>query len=193
MGAPSPSRSARGIRLRPIQLDDVEELRLAEFNSLGPGWRFAGATPSPQAFMERIWQGVTVQLLAVRENPRPDHSGRVGWFQAYNAEMDQGVAWIAAANFGPVSAAFGLAAAMFVDYLFDTFAFRKLYIETPESNEQMLTRLVGVIFREEGRLRDRVFRSGRFVDVGIYSISREDWTSAERRLGLASLIEGDRS
>lgn len=36
----------RGVSLRPIGFDDYEALRMAEFTSLGPGWRFSGTTPS---------------------------------------------------------------------------------------------------------------------------------------------------
>ena len=124
----------RGVSLRPIGFDDYEALRMAEFTSLGPGWRFSGTTPSPQTFMERIWQGVTVQLLCVRESD----GEYLGWFQSYNTEPDQGITWLAAANFGGSSSGFGLGMFLFLDYLFDTFPLRKVYIESPAALDPLL-------------------------------------------------------
>jgi len=64
---------------------------------------------------------------------------------------------------------------LFINYLFDTFPLRKLYGEVPGFNLESFVSARGRIFREEGRQRDHEWMFGRYWDLVIVAVWRDDW------------------
>ncbi|HEV7722523.1 MAG TPA: GNAT family protein, partial [Iamia sp.] len=140
-------------------------------------------TPSPAQFAEGVFAGVLTQVLAIKGD---DVGQLVGWFQLYNVEPENGIGFIGAANFGDDGPAFGVAAALFLELVFDGWDLHKLYLEVPEINEPKVASAVGAFLQVEGRLLDRAFVRGRPMDIAIYALLRSTWRDfgARRFLGL---------
>lgn len=79
---------------------------------------------------------------------------------------------------------FGIALTLFIDFVFDNWALRKLYIELPAHNVPTVAAVLGAPLVQEGMLRERVFHGGELIDVGIHSLSRSDWMAT----GISDLI-----
>lgn len=172
----APPLATSRVRLLPVATADYEALRLLELgDGLGPRWRHRGATPTLQAFTESMSAGVLAQFLVV-DAAHP--STPVGIVTCYGPDHANGHAYFAAARLGDgASAAFIEGAALFVDYVFACWPFRKLYLETAEFNAPQFLRGLGPMVREEGRLSDHIFANGRHWDQLILAMRREAWSS----------------
>lgn len=67
---------------------------------------------------------------------------------------------------------------MFVSRLFNDFPFRKLYLESAESNSMRFGGGRSVLLEEEARFRERVWLNGRFEDLVVHSVSRDAWLAS---------------
>lgn len=174
-----PRIEARGVHLRPITEPDLPRLRMAEFFLPGASWRSRGATPSPSQFADLVWVGSLTQLLAFATGLGDDAPDElVGWFQLYEVEHHNGIGSLGAANFlVRPDPRFGIAPTLFIDYVFDTWSLRKLYLELPAHNAPSVAAVLDAPLVREGLLTDRLFHGGRFIDVGIYSLGRDDWAA----------------
>ena len=169
--------------LRPIEAADYGPLRRFELTvTLGPRWRHRGATPSPESFVSSLWGGVLAQFL-VQAGHRPDPIGIV---TSYGHDLQSGTAWVAAARFDPHDqpAPFVAGARQFLDYLFATWPFRKLYAEVLAPNLDAMGRGATDLFRTEGVLRDHAWVDGAYVDQHLLALTRADW-EARPALGQA--------
>ncbi len=63
----------------------------------------------------------------------------------------------------------------FVDYLFRTWEFHKLYFEALSFNAETFGSLIGRVLTQEGLLREHSRVHGAFVDLHILSLMRADW------------------
>jgi RimJ/RimL family protein N-acetyltransferase len=72
--------------------------------------------------------------------------------------------------------------ALFFDYVFACWPFRKLYLELPEYNVPQVRSGIGTYFRLEGRLRAHSYLTGRYSDELILALYRDDWSDKRRRL-----------
>lgn len=182
-GAPTPSGgvsvpdllAGRRIALRPVTPDDYQWLYLGEVSGeLGSHWRIRGGTPSPEDYVQLVWQGVLAQFLVVRhdEPERP-----LGLVVAYDAHHSNGYASVAVVRFDrePGDLSVLEATILFFDYLFTSFAFRKLYLETPAYRVDQFGSAVGDLIIEEGRLVDHSFHDGRYWDEHLLAVHREVW------------------
>jgi RimJ/RimL family protein N-acetyltransferase len=168
-----PTRLSDGrFTLRPVTADYINFLyELAISEEVGFRWRFRGAVPSQETFRAGLWQGVLAQfVVTITTSGEP-----VGVVVAYNAESTQGIAYLAAA-FTPQHLLTGFPVGvvdLFVRYIFQVWNLRKLYMETPEFNYELIASGAGRRFDIEGRLRDYSFYDGRFWDEYILAISRD--------------------
>ncbi|WP_194837259.1 GNAT family N-acetyltransferase [Nocardia sp. XZ_19_369] len=131
-------------------------------------WRYRGAPPAPERFVEELWAQVLTQYV-VR---RIDDDQPAGHVVAYSADRHGSHAYLGAV-FEPAYAGTGLAAeaiTLFVRYLFRTFPFRKLYLEVPGFNWPQLSSGEGRYFQVEGRLRGHVYYAGRYWDQYLCAI-----------------------
>jgi RimJ/RimL family protein N-acetyltransferase len=168
------------VSLRPILHADYEPMMLAELSdALGPRWRHRGRTPSPDEFVRSMWTGVLAQFLVI------DHASGmpVGVTSIYNADFNDGFAYFALAKFDPARPSRRLleGAALFLDYAFANWPFRKLYAESIEENFEQFHSAVRWLFREEGRLRGHVFLEGHYTDTLVLALYRETWEKVSPR------------
>lgn len=179
-----PVMHGRQVYLRPIFSDDYRTLRGLELSEhLGYRWRFRGATPTPEQWAQ---DGTTalLQLLVVRTR---DHLP-LGVTAVYGHNFQDGHAnlGVAAFNTDRSSALFMLGTALFIQYTFDCWAFRKLYLEVPEFNMAPLSSSVGKLFVEEGRMPEHLYYGGRYWSKIVLAIYRKDWDArAEKVLAAA--------
>ena len=177
-----PAMSWNDVMLRPVRASDQEFVQIEETTGeLAARWRFRGATPGPQEWMERTFAGVLAQYLVfVRAANAP-----VGLVTAYEAHFEHGTAKVAAARFGADaqrSPAMVPAVALLIRHVLTSWNLRKLYMDVPEYNLPQFDSLIGPYFGEEGRLVDHLFYGGAYWDHVILALYRDAWPEIERRI-----------
>jgi RimJ/RimL family protein N-acetyltransferase len=182
-----PSLQGRSVFLRPVVPEDYRSLRAVELSDdLGPRWRFRGGTPSPEQWSQVTWSSTLAQFLIVgRQSDRP-----IGVVAVHQANFQDGFAYMSAAGFEPSrpSPAMLIGLAIFLNYVFACWDFRKLYLEVPEYNYGRFSSVVDRYCRLEGRLRDHMYFNGRYWDQLTLAIYRERWgKEAEHLLRVAEL------
>jgi hypothetical protein len=169
------------VALRPISTHDYANLRVAELSeSLGPRWRYSGNTPTMEQWVSTLGQGILAQFLIVSQG-----DGRaLGIVCAYNADLANGFAYVALADFATAShtSLTMLGGAIFVDYVFKIWNLRKLYIDTIEFNLEQFSSGIGRLFTIEGRLKEHRYYDGQYWDQYILSIARDSWVAERHRL-----------
>jgi RimJ/RimL family protein N-acetyltransferase len=177
----APSLRGPNVYLRPVTPDDYRSLHAAELSEeLGPRWRFRGATPSPEQWSQATWDSTLAQFLVVdRGADRP-----IGIAAVHQANFRDGFAYLSAARFEPSrpSPVMMLGIALFLDYVFYCWDFRKLYMEVPEYNYEQLSSIVDRFAQLEGRLQDHLYLGGRYWDQMILAIHREQWNEASEQV-----------
>lgn len=165
----------RHVRLRPITQRDYPALYALEVSpDVSARWRFRGATPSPESFARSLYDGVLLSLI-IEDAERPEVLGVV---TAYKADMINGHVCLAAVVVPESLLPRGIAlegVVLFISHCFNTWPFRKLWIETNECSAAAFLSSTRFGVAQEARLRDYEFVEGQFRDRLIYSISRADW------------------
>jgi hypothetical protein len=111
----------------------------------------------------------------------------MGLLVAYGADFRNGFAYIGLARLKssgssiPDARVAAEAFALFVDYVFQAFSFRKLCIEVAEFNLGQFASLTALL-EQEARYRDHVFLGGRWWDLLAFSLWRESWPEVRSRL-----------
>jgi acyl carrier protein len=173
VAAAAPMQSGR-VRLRPIAGEDYEYL----FNlSWHPdvAWRWER---EPARSLEFFAQQVAVEpahhfIVEGRETGEP-----IGWTSAWKLEPNSGYAYIGMIM-DPAYVATGLgaeASVLFVNWIFTNFSYRKLYSEALDYTVESFQSSVGRFFHEEGVLRAHEYYQGRYWDLHILALYRDDWT-----------------
>lgn len=184
-GAPPPrvSRTGRWVQLVPVSVVHHEFLYdLATGEDTGFRWRFGGTVPPFEQFRDTLWSGVLTQFVVLERTSQAP----VGLVVAYNGDLNNGIAYLGAVMARAVQGS-GIAVdalLLFVRYVFDTWSFRKLYLEVPEFNMPAMDGGTRRWFVEEGRMQQCIFRAGRYWDRLILAIGRE--TAAEMVAGRLS-------
>jgi hypothetical protein len=167
-----PSLTGRHVALRPITPGDYGSLQIMETaGEVGARWRFRGQTPSPEAWLANLWQGVLTQsLVQPLDSDRP-----IGLVVAYRASMQDRHVYVAATRFEleRPSLPMMLGVSLFLRHLFEMWAFRAVYMEVPEYNLDQFGSSVGRAFVEEARLSDYYETGGRSWDQIILAMTRE--------------------
>jgi len=183
---PLPSTQGRRVQLRPLGGRDYEALRLMELSDeLGARWRLHGGTPDPDSFLQSASAGVIAQFLVVPRSAVGTQAGAeapMGIVTSYGANFQSGYAYIAAAKFARSvpSSMFIEGVAVFIEYVFACWAFRKLYAEVDEFNLPQFASVLESLFREEGRLREHTFLADRYWDRHILALYRSSWSTEVR-------------
>ncbi len=176
---PPPLQGA-DVELRAITPNDYGYIQAME---LGPElnwrWRHRGTTPSPDQWLRTLWDNVLVQYLV----SSPRRADPIGLVFAYHANFQDQHVYVAAARFEPHrrSPTMLLGVALFIDYVFSCWSFRKLYFTTPEYNYAEIASGLGRYFEVEGCLRDHLAFGGRRWDQLTLAVYREDWEDRAHR------------
>lgn len=135
-------------------------------------FRLRGITPSPEHFHRLLWDGVLSQFLVCRHDGvaaglvscfEPDHRNRFAHLAALtNPEV-------------PGATTVPRALAEFITYLFRSFELRKLYAHMLEGAYAQVASGAGRLFRCEGRLVDHEYVEGRYEDLVLLAVHRDDW------------------
>jgi hypothetical protein len=152
-------------------------------------WRQRGVTRSPEQWAHATWADVLAQFLVV-ENER-EHP--VGWVCLFRANFQDGHANLSVARFADQrtrSPLVVLGLALFLQYTFTCWNFRKLYLSVPEYNLSQFESAVGRYVQIEGCLRDHSYFDGRYWDHFTLALYRRDW---ERYGGRVALERGKRN
>lgn len=176
------------VLLRPPDFPDYVALRRLELvGPMAATWRFRGTTPSPEEYPSALWAGVVAQHLVVR---KPDELP-VGIWLCYGGDTRNGHASIAGAKFDPSdrNPHFVEGGILFVDIIFRSWPFRKLYVEVPGYSLPQFSGSAGWLLTEEAVLKERYFHADRYWDEHIFSLSRERWSEiAPRARSIASRL-----
>lgn len=192
-GAAPPMESWR-VALRPVHEHDLTFLYdLSTSGDTAWRWRQRGTTPSPQVFADQLFAGVLTQFIIVdRKDER-----RLGLVVAYRAEHRNGHAYLGIVV-RPDCERRGLAfeaLALFIDYLFRLWNFRKLYAEGPEFAFAQFGSAFSRYLEEEGRLQEHYYHDGRYWSYITAALYRERWNRERGRLLRGILkkwgLEGD--
>jgi len=187
-GAPSSARLiGRNVSLQPLLPDAYGLLLRAELSeSLGPLWRLQGNTVPPEQYPAALWKGVTAQFV-IHERGKQQPIGLICLYDANHADQ---FAYLAVADLGlggsPTRVAQG--AALFLEYVFSCWPFRKIYVQTMEYALDHYRSMYGRLLVEEGRLRAHHYLDGRYWDMIYSAIYREAWERWRRRF-LAGAVE----
>lgn len=168
-------------RLRPVNQKDygfLYDISLSAKNNAR--WRYRGVTPSPDRFIADLWSGILAQFII----ESPDSNKPAGLVVAYNADLGNGTIYLGVLldneyhrKVWPLEAI-----GMFVDYLFQNWTFRKIYVETTEFSAADFASAAKVLFEEEGRLREHQYFQGRYWDFIYYALTRKRWEEKGRTL-----------
>jgi RimJ/RimL family protein N-acetyltransferase/acyl carrier protein len=164
----------RVARLRPVLPEDLEfiyTVSVCEQN--GFRWRYRGEFPDPGTFSRDHDKGTLLQMLVVCLSS----SERAGIVNLYAENLRDGWAYLGALA-APEFQQTGVViegAAILLDYAFNLWPFRKIYLETIEYNLSAFEAGLRRVACEEGRLRDHVFFGQRYWDVVTSAIYRDSW------------------
>lgn len=173
--------STRRVGLRTIRETDSHFLyELMTSPEAGGRVRFAGATPSPEQVRASLWESVLAQFVVVgAESGEPK-----GVVAVTSPNFRDGFAYLSALG-TPAAQRSGLVvegAVLGFNYAFNTWPFRKLYMEATDTSYQSFSSGVDRLFIQEGRLKEHVFWNGSFVDLNILAVYRETWARHTGRL-----------
>ncbi|MGH9090704.1 MAG: phosphopantetheine-binding protein [Acidimicrobiales bacterium] len=175
-------RTGQSVVLGPVDQWTDFLYRLAIDERIGWRWRFTGAVPPRAVFEQSLWNGVLTQFVVV-ERAR---SVPIGCVMAYNAEMNHGFAYVAAALIEEAAGSgVGIEAVdLFCGHLFACYRLRKLYFEVPDYNLGQFASSLDWLLRVEGCLRDHTYYGGRLWDRHLLALYKEDYDAATpRKLG----------
>jgi len=176
-----PALRGRYVALRAVTTADYEfllKLQTAPENMIR--WRYRATTPSPELLVQSLWQGVLAQFLVTRI----DTGEPIGLVVAYNPEFRHGYVSLAAI-FEPAyeNAGWTLeATAVLLAFLFESFPFRKVYLEVIEFNYERLASGAESIFHVEGCQRDHEFHFGRYWHQYVLAIYRDEFADLLARV-----------
>lgn len=167
-----PRLAGQFFRLVPVMPQAAPFLYgLAVSPDVGFRWRYRGSVPAYQQFEQQdMWQGILAQFLveSIQTNQPAGH------VMCYNPDLSLGHAYVGAGMAGQYLGS-GIAAEpvrLFIDYLFDVWPFRKLYLELPEFNYLQFASAGGRGLHVEARLRDHDYYRGRRWDRLILAVYR---------------------
>ena len=99
---------------------------------------------------------------------------------AYNADLRNGWTYVAAVRFTPGSqtSEFVEGGSLFLDLVFDSWPFHKVFLEVPEFGVDQTLEGLEHLFEREAVLKQRSFYQGRYWDQHVYSLTASRWLHA---------------
>jgi RimJ/RimL family protein N-acetyltransferase len=168
-----PPMFGRWVALRPIVPDDYRMLyEISIAADVSYRWRFHGAIPPYETFVQGIHAGIHAQFAVIAAEGGNQALGHV---VCYRADLRNGTAYIAVVLTPRIQqTGAGIeAVSLFVNYLFATWNFRKLYLEAVEFTYRAYKSGEGRVFNVEGCLKDFHYYQRRFWDLYILTIDRQ--------------------
>ena len=161
------------VELRPPLHADLESLWKSWASpTIGPLWRGRGSMPAWDEFPSELWAGVDSQMIVEFEG---EPQGLVVCYARNPVQQYAhfGFCGLDGARDEP-GLIFDGALAM-IQGLFENRPFRKLILEVPSYNAWLVDGLPGSNPACKATLRDHVFAKGRWWDVHLIEVWREEW------------------
>jgi hypothetical protein len=76
-----------------------------------------------------------------------------------------------------------------MEYVFDKMNFQKMYTSVLENNSDALSLYKKYGFKEEGRLRKHIIKGGKYIDVFLMGILKEEWENIKNSLPILNRIK----
>lgn len=176
-----------GLSSRRVFLDDLrpEDYRVLYELSLDPQvrWRWEPSNQggSFEAFAQRLWDGVFSQYLI---RLRRDGNPIAGLIRCYGANFRHQTAQLSlfVAGHAQHTGAGMEACALYIDWLFNHYPFRKIYSESIDFNYQQFSSGEDRYFRVEGRLKNHELHNGQYCDNVIMAFERDHFQLHGARL-----------
>lgn len=171
--------AGRRVRLRPVGPDDYSYLfGLSLDERISFRWRPRGTTPSYEAFVAGLFQGILAQFVIEGPNGQ-----RLGLISAYNADLKNGVTYLAIVMDpeAPKDSAWA-AFVLFMNYLIVSWDFRKVYAETSALSIGTFAGGSEKYYDIEGVLREHERYGGRLWDGYLLAFWCEQWRIHLERL-----------
>jgi RimJ/RimL family protein N-acetyltransferase len=187
-----PASSAR-LLLRPTGSDDWDFLLdLLGSPTEAYRWRFRGLPPSRDALLHSIRSSNDLVQLVIHSR---SHGRPIGLASAFAQDFRHGHCQIGVV----VEPAFqntgaGVEAGLLLtDYIFRTWPFRKIYAEAPQFTHRSVDSGSSGLFKVEATLESSRYALGRYWDIHIMVVNREDWEASKlaKRLLSTSSRHGD--
>lgn len=158
-------------RIEPRLLDPLAAMAL---HAAETGvWRLVAPAGGDDALQQALWGGVHRQRAIMSR----DGAEVLGLCQLFNVDFSSRRAELSVLlkedhweQGWPIE---GLA--LFITEVFEELPIRKIFAEVNPEVRAKLASGIGRLIREEGRLKDRIYASGRYVDQILLSVSREQW------------------
>jgi RimJ/RimL family protein N-acetyltransferase len=170
--------SAR-VHLRPVTAEDLRWMYEAVIGPRVGGYlRLGGAVPSFEEFRVGAWSSVVAQWMIVAQRT----VRRIGVFALSSADMRNGTAFVAVYSH-PRRLRSGMAiegAALAIDYVFRMWPFRSLYADCSRPAFEQFKGVLGHVCHLDGVRRDHLWMDGRFEDLLMISLPRQDWEGEGR-------------
>jgi len=173
------------IMLREYRREDLPWMRLWVNNPdivchLSDIFLYPHALESTEAYLESILDGSAESRgFVIAEQGSEDYIGQVNLdtIDWKNRVGRIGIVIGSAAHFG-----LGIgteAMQLLIAFAFREMNLNRLELEVYDFNERAYRCYLRCGFREEGRLRQRQYKNGRYVDVIVMGLLRSDWESGE--------------
>lgn len=168
----------RSTELRPFRPNDFDfayGLHLEPRNLVS--YRLRGSVPSPESFHRFLWDQALANFVVSNRSRHP-----IGIVSAYGADHRNATCYVAAVGSedaqdgGLMVESIGL----LVTYLFLAFPFRKVYMESLQSNYSRFASGEGRFFTLEARLREHEYVDGKYQDMVILAIYKSDWVEVSK-------------
>ena len=165
---------SRRTRQRVLGRDDYAYVRsLVLSDESAPPWRRGPSASNPDSFPDQLWHSVLAQHLVLEAVA----GAPIGLVTAYDADFRNGTGRVALLlDRSVLGEGWPLeSAVLFVNHVFRTWPFRKLYAEVPAHALEQCASGIGGMVREEGRLIAHEYVGAEWSDVVILSLFREAW------------------
>jgi RimJ/RimL family protein N-acetyltransferase len=174
------------VYLRPLEREDIPLLQ-TWFNDPEVTRTLARTQPmtrtDEEVFLQRIAGSTTELVLGIAMRAADRLVGTIGLHAIdwRNRHAGLGISIGDRAVWGQGFG--GEAIRLLVRHAFETLNLHRVWLQVYEFNErgQRLYRKIG--FREEGRLREDVFREGRYWDTLVMAVLRDEWEAVDYGTG----------
>lgn len=175
-----PLLSGRYTYLRPVTPRDYHNLRVLELSpEIGVRWRFRGATPTQEQWVQAAGAQFLEFVVVRSADQQPLGVVRLNHENFKDQHAHAMAASFATPHRSPLMV-FGIA--LFIDYVFKCWNFRKLYFELPEYNLPQFASGLGSFLVQEGRLRQHLYYDGRYWDSVTLALYRRTWEERSARV-----------
>jgi len=167
------------IYLRPLEIEDLERCVRWINNEEINQFLLVGRTPfnriREEEWLRSLYKDQRNIVLAIVLKENDEHIGNVGihfisWVDRY------GILGIMIGEKKHWDKGYGTEATrLMVNYAFNTLNLKRVELSVFEFNERAIKCYLKAGFKEEGRLKNRRFKAGRYWDEIVMAVLRENW------------------